>query len=152
MELEISIIQLVTFSIAILGAVLGLINTWYNFDRTRVKLKVLPAHAIPVGGVDDRFRFCVQITNLSSFPLTISDAGVFFKGTEDRGSIINPVFADGGNWPKTLEPRTSISVYSQIPEAPLGHKIKCAYAITQCGEISTGTSGALKQIANEQQS
>ena len=152
MELEMTIIQIVTFSIAVLGAVLGIINTWYNLDKNRVKLKVTPAHAIPVGGIDERLKFCVQITNLSSFPLTISDAGVFFTGTNSRGSIINPVFSDGGNWPKKLEPRTSVSVYSQIPEAPAGHKIKCAYAITQCGEVCTGTSGALKQIAYEQRS
>ena len=151
-ELEITTIQMVTLSIAVLGAVLGIINTWYNLDKMRVKLKVTPAHAIPVGGIDERLKFCVQITNLSSFPLTISDAGVFFKGTNNRGSIVNPVFSDGGNWPKKLEPRTSVSVYSQIPEAPVGHKIKCAYAITQCGEVCTGTSGALKQIANERQS
>ncbi|MDP8204970.1 MAG: hypothetical protein P9L95_10610 [Candidatus Tenebribacter mawsonii] len=145
-----AIIQIVTFSIAVLGAVLGIINTWYNLDKNRVKLKVTPAYAIPVEDIDQRLKFCVQITNLSSFPLTISDAGVFFTGTDSRGSIISPVFSDGGNWPKKLEPRTSVSVYSQIPETPAGHKIKCAYAITQCGEVCIGTSGALKQIANEQ--
>ncbi len=152
MELEITIIQMVKLSIAVLGAVLGIINTWYNLDKARVKLKVTLAHAIPVGGVDERLKFCVQITNLSAFPLTISEAGVFFKGTDSKGSIVNPVFANGGDWPKKLEPRTSVSVYSQIPEAPVGHKIKCAYAITQCGEVCTGTSGALKQIANKQKS
>jgi len=150
MELKMTVIQIVTFSIAVLGAVLGIINTWHNLDKTRVKLKVTPAHAIPFGNVDKNLKFCIQITNLSSFPLTISDAGVFFTGTKSRGSIINPVFSDGGNWPKRLEPRTSVSVYSEIPEAPAGHKIKCAYAITQCGEVCTGTSGALNQIANKQ--
>lgn len=152
MEQEITNIQVVTMAIAVLGAVLGIINTWYNLDKSRVKLKVTPAHAIPFGAVDPKLKFCVQITNLSSFPVTISDAGVFFRGTKSRGAIVNPVFSEGGDWPKRLEPRSSISVYSQIPDAPTGHKIKCAYAMTQCGVVVTGKSGALKQIANEQKS
>jgi len=73
--------QAVTLAIAVLGAILGIINTWHNLDKRRVKLKVTPAHAIPVGGMDPRLQFCIEITNLSEFPLTISDAGVFFKGT-----------------------------------------------------------------------
>lgn len=148
--MELTTIELITFSIAVLGAVLGVVNTLHNLDKSRVKLKVVPAYVIPVGGMDERLRFSIQITNLSSFPLTISDAGVFFNGTDSRGSIINPVFSNGGNWPKKLEPRTSVSVFSYIPEAPKGHKIKCAYAFTQCGEVCTGNSKALKQIANEQ--
>lgn len=148
--LEVPVMQIVTFGIAVLGAVLGIINTWHSLDKARVKLKVIPAHAIPVGGVDSRLRFCIQITNLSLFPVTISDAGVFYNGTKSRGAIVNPIFPEGGNWPKRLESRSSISVYSQIPVAPLGHKIKCAYATTQCGVVATGISGALKQIASGQ--
>ena len=147
--MDASALEIITFSIAVLGAALGVINTLHNLDKSRVKLKVTPVHAIPVGGMDESLRFGIQITNLSSFPLTISDAGVFFTGTKSRGSIIDPVFSDGGGWPKKLEPRTSVSVYSQTPEAPSGHKIKCAYAFTECGEVCTGNSKALKQISNE---
>jgi hypothetical protein len=74
MEQEITNMQVVTMAIAVLGAVLGIINTWYNLDKSRVKLKVTPAHAIPFGAVDPKLKFCVQITNLSFFPVTISDA------------------------------------------------------------------------------
>lgn len=149
MEQEITNIQLITLAIAVLGAVLGIINTWHGLDRSRVKLKVLPAHAIPFGAADPRLKFCIEITNISAFAVTISDAGVFFKDTDNRGSIINPMFSDGGNWPRRLDPRSSITVYSQIPKSENGHKIKCAYAKTQCGVIATGNSAALKQIAKE---
>lgn len=142
-----SIIEAITLVIAILGAVLGIISTWHSFDSRRVKIKILPAHAIPFGNVNDSLRFCTQVTNLSSFPVTIDDAGVFYTDTDRRGAIVNPVFADGGGWPRRLEPRTSVTVYSRIPLAPEGHKIKSAYVSTQCGITVSGKSNALKQIA-----
>lgn len=144
------IIQAITFSIAVLGAVLGIINTWHNLDKSKVKLKVIPKHAIPVGSADPRINFCIEITNLSAFPLTISEAGFMFRGSEVRASLINQSFPDGSSWPKRLEPRTSATLYSQIPAPPAGSIIKCAYAMTQCGEVVTGTSVALKQIAANQ--
>jgi hypothetical protein len=141
---EITLFQAITLAIAAIGAVLGIINTWRSIDLSRVKLKVLPSHAIPYGAADPNLRFCVEVTNLSSFAVTIDDAGVFYHGT------INPVFADNGSWPRRLEPRASISIYSQLPYSRAGHKIKCAFARTQCGHTETGTSPALHQIANSQ--
>lgn len=144
-------IQIVTFGIAVLGAILGIINTWHNLNQRKVKLKLKPAHAIPVGGVDPNIQFCIEITNLSAFPVTIEEAGVLFKGTKDRGIIPHPIFTDHDNkWPRKLESRTSITVYSQLPSIGANHRIKCAYAKTQCGVIVKGTSPALKQISREQ--
>ena len=144
---DITVFQTITLAIAVLGAVLGLVNTWHSLDKSRVKLRIVPAHAIPYGAMDDRLRFCIEITNLSAFPVTVFEAGVFFYGTTERGAFIKPVFADGGQWPKRLEPRTSISLYHQIPEPRDGRRMKCAYARTQCGCTQTGVSPALKQIA-----
>lgn len=146
----ITLFQAITLGIALLGAVLGVINTWRSLSKSRIRLKVVPAYAIPVGAADRRLEFAIEITNLSAFAVTVYDAGVFFHGTKRRGAILNPVFSDGGQWPRRLEPRSSVSVYSQIPESPDGHRIRCAYAKTQCGHTQTGTSPALKQIANEQ--
>lgn len=140
-------IQGITLSIAVLGSVLGIINTWYALDRSRVKLKVLPAHAIPVGGVDPRLTFCVEVTNLSAFAVTVYDVGVLYQGTDKRGSLFQPLTIDGGTWPRRLEPRSSVTVYGQRPESSPGQRIKCAYAKTQCGFTKTGSSPALKQIA-----
>ena len=146
---NVTIFQIVTLSIAIIGAVLGLINTWFGLDRARLKLKVIPAHAIPLGSSDERLQFCIEIINLSIFPVTISEAGVFFYGTDRRGRIINPVFADGGRWPRKLESRESITVYSQVPDLENGERIRCAYAKTQCGCVKVGSSPALRQISRE---
>ena len=110
---------------------------------------MLPAHAIPVGGFDPRAKLSIEITNLSSFPVTVSEVGMLYKGTNKRGVIINPILLDGGSWPRRLEPRTSITICSQLPEVTES-KIKCSYAKTQCGVVVKGKSDALKQIANEQ--
>ncbi len=143
----ITLFQAITLVIATVGAILGIINTWRNVDQGRVKLKVVPAHAIPYGSVNPNLRFCIQVTNLSQFAVTIDEVGVFYNGTKKRGSIITPVLADGGAWPRRLEPRSSISIYSEIPQSIPGTKIKCAFASTQCGRIKTGKSPALRQIA-----
>lgn len=141
-------VQAVTLSVAVLGAVLGVINTWQGVDKSRVKLKVMPKGAIPVGGADPRLSFCIEVTNLSAFAVTVSDVGVFYHGTKDRGCIVHPFLIDGGPWPRRLEPRSSVTVYSQQPESGADRRIKCAYARTDCGSTRTGNSPVLKHIAN----
>lgn len=145
---DISTFQAMTLAIAAIGAVLGVINTWCAVDQNRVKLRVVPAHAIPYGGAPANIRFCVQVTNLSQVAITVDDVGFLFHGTNKHSSIVSPVFADHGPWPRRLEPRSSVTIYSELPRASGGHKIKCAFARTQCGRIKTGSSPALRQIAN----
>ena len=140
-----TIIQAITLAVAVLGAVLGIINTWHQLDQTRVKLKVVPAIAF-FGPVDTGMRFSVEVTNLSAFAVTVDDVGFFYHGTRDRAQIVHPFLADRGPWPRRLEPRSSVSVYSEIPSNP-GRRIRCAYAKTQCGHTCEGTSPALEQIA-----
>ena len=144
---SITLLQAITLSIAVLGAALGIINTWHGLDKSRVKLKVRPAHAIPVGGADPNLTFCVEVTNLSAFAITVCDVGVFYEGTDRRGSFAHPVLIDGGPWPRRLEPRSSVTIYGQTPESTPEHWVKTAYAKTECGVTKTGTSPALKQIA-----
>jgi hypothetical protein len=140
--------QAATLAIAAIGAVLGIINTWRAINQNRVRLKVVPAHAIPYGGAPQNIRFCVQVTNLSQVPVTVDDVGFFFHGTKSRASI-SPLFADHGAWPRRLEPRSSFTAYSELPRSSKGHQLKCAFARTQCGYTKTGNSPALRSIANE---
>lgn len=142
-----STVEPITLAIAVFGAVLGIINTWHNLDKTRVKLVVRPKHAIPIGAVDPNLTFCIEVTNLSSFAVTISEVGVLYYGTAARGAIIQPVLGDGGEWPRRLEPRSSVTVYAHNPAANSAHRIRCAYANTECGVTSRATSPALQQIA-----
>jgi hypothetical protein len=143
-----SITEAVTLSIAVLGAILGLLNTWQNFDKARVKLIVRPKHAIPYGAADPRITFCIEVTNLSSFPVTVSEVGVLYHRTSSRGAIIRPILADGGSWPRRLESRSSVTIYSQNPAEGSNHRIRCAYATTECGVTRRATTPALKQLAS----
>ena len=148
---DFTIIDGIILSIAVLGAVLGVLNTFRNFDRDRVKLKVIPKQAFPVGtSFDDRVRLCINVTNLSTFPLTITDVGILFRGTKERGVVIKPII-NGGEFPRKLEPRTSFTAYLH-PEAlheNKGHSIRCVYALTDCGVMVKGNSPALKQLSKE---
>jgi hypothetical protein len=144
-----TLVQGVTLAIAVLGAALGVINTWHGLNQTRVKLKVVPAHAIPVGAANPNLRFSIEITNVGAVPVTVCDVGVLYRGTNQRGSIVQPIILDGGQWPRRLEPRSSVTIYGQRPTSGQSQRIRCAYAKTQCGVTKTGTSGALKQIVRE---
>jgi len=142
-----TLMQMITFALAILGAVLGIMNTWRNFDKDRVKLKVVPGRAVVLGGYED-IELSISITNFSSFPVVITEVGVLYQGTKVRGAVPKPVILDGKEFPRKLEPRTSIStyMYSDILLKRDGHSVKSVYAITDCGIMIRGTSQALKQM------
>src|SRR5512146_501897 len=106
-----SIKDTVTFLVAALGAVLGVLNTWKAIDRDRPKLRVVPKHAIPLGGADPRLRMSIEIINLSTFPMTVDEVGVLYHGTNKRAPVLQPVLNDGGAWPRRLDPRSAVTAY-----------------------------------------
>ncbi|WP_208668022.1 hypothetical protein [Pseudomonas arsenicoxydans] len=136
----------VTLALALLGAVLGVINTWHALDKSRVKLRIRPKHAIPFGGTDARLNFCIEITNLSAFAVTVEEAGVALDSPDKRLAYTSPVLIDEGGWPRRLEPRTSVTIYGQAPSTN-GLRLKCTYATTSCGVTKEGTSPAFRQMA-----
>ena len=141
-------LQVATFAIASIGAVLGLINTWHNLDKKKLKLKVTPLQVISRS--KPHLTFGVQIVNLSDFPVTVSDAGALIKETGNCMCIRNPVFANGAighDWPQRIEPRSAITAYSMMLKPPQGYNYGLAYARTQCGVMVKGNSKALKEIA-----
>lgn len=142
--MQITLVQTITIAIALLGAVLGIINTWQSLSRSRLRIRVVPKQAIPVGGAPSNINFCIEITNFSEFAVSISGAGFLHRHTDARSAIISPVFSGGGNWPRRLEPRSSVTAYCEVPLE--SHKIKTAYAETECGHLKTGSTPALKKI------
>jgi len=142
----------VTLALASVGAVLGVINTWKSLDRDRPKLRLTPAQAFVVGPRSTSEKFlCFDVTNLSSFPLTITEVGVLYRWTRKRGAIVLPIIRDGGEFPRKLEPRTSFSAYA-APGALANreHTVRCAYVKTACGLLVRGTSQAMKQLIREE--
>ena len=141
-----------TLSCAVIGAVLGILNTWNGLNQRRVKLKVLPKVAYPINhtGEFGRKMGCIEVTNLSAFAFTISDVGFTINGDprkKKRAAIIRPILHDGGAWPRRLDPRSSVTVYFDLSR--LAKEIHKAYAITDCGEVAYGESPALKSLKTQ---
>jgi len=127
------------------GTILGIINTWRNFLLDRTKIKVVPIWL--VGSEDERAGMSIEITNLSVFPVTISQIGF----TDKRGRHDMPVsegFIVGrGRLPERMEPRTFIAALASLAtcESDGFLKIDRAYADTACGRRFTGTSSHLRK-------
>jgi hypothetical protein len=137
-----------TISAAAVGAVLGIMNTWNSMSLRRVRLRVSPAHAIAPHFDGD--MFVIEVTNLSAFPVTISEVG--FSRRADKGrraAVAMPMVTDGKAWPRRLEAREAVTLLVPVDNlygerAAFGR----AYAHTACGEFRYGTSPALKQLSD----
>jgi hypothetical protein len=138
----------ISLGVAVCGLTLGIINFLKSWDKDRIKIKVTPQHAIPVGSADPSIVCSIEILNLSSFPITISQVGFLYFGTKDKGMITNIVTFDQGKFPRRLESRESFSVYVDAePFFGSGKKVKSVYAATSCGIVQKGNSKALKQLS-----
>jgi hypothetical protein len=146
-----STFNIITLAIALVGAILGIINTLLSINRHRVKIKVTPKVAYLVGQIVKTKCLAIEILNLSDFPVTISQVGILYRGTKDRGDIVLPNMPDGGSFPRRLESRASFTVYSN-PEVILENNfanVYCAYAETDCKVLAKGRSPALKELVKK---
>jgi hypothetical protein len=106
-------------------------------NQRRVKLKVVPKTAYPVGhgGECAPEMGCIEVTNLSAFPVNVREAG-FTDGDprmKTRAVILQPFVGDGGSLPRRLESRASVSLYFHWEG--LKRNIKTAYVLTDCGNV-----------------
>jgi hypothetical protein len=147
--LEITLIDGITLGIALFGVALGALNTWQEYHRDRVRLRVVPKVALPIGPVlGGSPTLCIDITNLSSFPVTISEVGLRYRGSKKRGTLTSPILFDQGGFPRRLEPRSTFTVFfhpSSLVDGTL-QNARTAYAETDCGEIVEGSSLILDKL------
>jgi len=161
-------LQLATLATAILGAVLGIINTWHQLSKDKVRLRVVPKMAFMTGPAEvmigdrphsmaEEFRrrgtprrLCVEVINLSAFPVTISGVG-FGKTAQGRYALTRPDVTPGKSWPTRLEPREAVTVFAGINEdlAPSLMSEPVAYAKTDCGVTQYGNSPILTAYVAE---
>jgi len=145
----------VTLGIALVGVVLGIINTIHSLNRDRIILRVIPVRVL-TPGLSLREDLGVQIINLSYIPVVVSVVGFslskrsFFpsKGKKDkRIPFINPVVLEGGAFPRVLNPGflMTILVPEQILKSEKFKSVKFAYARTSCGLIFKGNNRVLMQ-------
>ncbi|HEX9751432.1 MAG TPA: hypothetical protein VGB22_09145 [candidate division Zixibacteria bacterium] len=133
------------------GAVLGVINIWHQIRRGKVRLRVTPTHAMGVGGLEDSpINFCIEVLNLSEFPVVVEDVGLRVS----RRTIATFRLEEGldypGKLPQRLEPHTSYKKCVSVTSVTTDwQKVRTAYARTQCGVLVTGFSPALKQLIRQ---
>lgn len=133
-----------TIGAAVLGAGLGIMNTWNTMSARRVRLKVLPAHAVVPSG---DLLFSIEVINLSTFPVTVKEVGFALTGDPGRGAVTYPILPDGEPWPRRLEAREAVTVLcNPLASFPTGTRIGKAYARLTSGEERRGSSPALRQL------
>lgn len=145
----VNIFGVITFATAVVGAVLGIINTIYNINKDRIKLRVRPVFAYTVGASQLKSKYIgVEIINISSFPVSINEAGFTLKGSKQRAVILNPLTHKGEvPLPYKLPSREKITLYADYDsfiQDP--YFVRCAYCETSCGITAKGKSKAIKDI------
>lgn len=146
--------ELITLSIAVVGAVLGLINTWHNLSQRKLRLRVTPSYAIGFNQGPNPPTFAIEVLNTSSFAVTITEVGFLLgkaRGRLPRRGMVHPYVIDGGPWPRRLESREAVTVYCYPDSLQLSPNsgIGKAYARTACDEITKGDSRALAQLRRD---
>jgi hypothetical protein len=135
----------ITFGIACVGAVLGVINTWRTFDRDRIRLRVGPGNWLNEFGESG---LMIEVTNLSYFPVTVAEAGFGMRRWKD-GRFLLPVlqYSKGcEGLPHRMEPRTAMTILFR-PGADNDSRfagVHSAFVRTACGQIFRGSSPALR--------
>lgn len=131
-------LQLVTLAIAIVGAVLGVLNTWRAFSQDRVRLVIKPVYATLVPSGEECLS--ISIRNLSTFAITVTHIGFTMQGT-DRHLQLLPLFLQpAGQLPVRLEPRTAFTAFAApgaTEVAGMGRADK-VYVSTACGQRMLG--------------
>lgn len=137
-----------TLAIAVLGAVLGVLNTWSSISQRQLHLRVTPAHAFATSGAQG---FAIEVVNLNAFAVTVTEVGFILGRSRSKRPrrlyVADPLIIDHRPWPRRLEPREAVSVYfDPDPFKANRRQLGKAYALISCGEIVRGDSGAARQL------
>ncbi len=154
----------ITLAIALLGAVLGVINLWLSWRRERLCLKVIPKMFIGVssetGEADPGFYFttskgeqlpkylCIDVIN-KGIATTVTEVG-FLLRTSERLVITHQFPPYRVHIPFRLEAHSSVTIYADALKQggfPELAKCKCAYAKVASGKRFTGRGRVLEELA-----
>lgn len=137
MGIDSGVMQAVTLAIAVLGAVLGVLNAWRNWVHDRLRVRVDVSTAMGIGGTP---AIRINIRNLSRFDVTITHIGLHCIGRKRHMQLWQPMFARGEALPVRLESRASSTVVQALAAMPEEDwlTIECVYVTTACGNEVTG--------------
>jgi hypothetical protein len=129
----VDLIEPVTFGLAVLGSVLGVINTMHSLWKDRVRLKVALRGWV---GPNAETGMCVEVVNLSSFEITISELSVPL-GWLSKEKYVAP--HQGGYLSERLQPRAAHTFVFRAgalehPGCPKHGRFR---VITACGVMKT---------------
>lgn len=140
-------LQVFTLTIAVVGAALGVLNTWRAFSQDSLRLRLNASFGIGGNGTH-----CILLTmvNLSTFQVTVVRVGFDRLDGDTHMQIPQPFFTQRESLPLRLEPRTSSTV--MVPLGTLENdqisQIKHAYVHTACGRKVLSRGTVFRQIAN----
>jgi hypothetical protein len=135
----------ITLSIAVLGAALGLLNTWNAISVRRVRLVVKTTVVYRLDDLDSPNKLGIEVINLSAFAVTVLEVGFLLSGTTKRASETLPEVIDGKAWPRRLEAREAVSTFLGQPN-DRRFAVRAAYARLASGEIITGKGRVIRQL------
>lgn len=137
--------------IAVIGAVLGCLNTWMVFQRDRVRLKVIPKSYVTTAGA---YGLCVDVVNLGALPVTVISVEFTLAGAGGKRLHIKPDPAIGSGLPQRMEPRTAWTAYCHpgVELRPEFAIVRHAVVVTACGRQFHGHSPALASVVRAAQS
>jgi hypothetical protein len=131
-----------TFGVAVIGATLGVLNTWRGILKDRSKIRVTPQAWFTDDGESG---LCIEAINLSAFDLTITQVGLAV-GRKKR--LAFPFYSIGDKTPILVKPRARACFYVKpgcMHNLDL-RNVKGAVVITACGQLFRGDSRALKSL------
>ena len=134
-------VAVITLSIAILGAALGVLNFWRSVVRDSYRVKVIPKFWTS----EASNGICIEVINLGNFDITIIEVGIQLRN--DTRLAVHSCYTNTKRLPERLEARTSLTVYAApgTEDDPRLAGGLYAYAKTSCGKRFKGRSGFLKQ-------
>lgn len=142
-------LQGTTLGVAVLGAVLGVLNTWRMFRQDRVRLRVEPQ----IAAIRNRsLRLCVEVTNLSNFEVTIAQVAFLLHGRKVRVAVgCEALGVSHGGQEARLSPRASHTFFvpaSAAEDDDLA-SLSAVQVRTACGHFAKASNGALRwYVAN----
>lgn len=94
----------------------------------------------------DPYSIGAKVTNLSDFPVIVSEIGFFIKGSTKRIVFAEPFVANDKGFPTKVEPSESITYTLKPDEISVfcqGKKIRSMFVKTDCGFVISASNNAL---------
>ncbi|MCC6865448.1 MAG: hypothetical protein IT280_04745 [Ignavibacteria bacterium] len=134
--------EYLTFGLSITGAVLGIINYFYSWNRDKVRLIIKPKwyYAYPTE------HFSVEVINISTFDIYVSEIS-FYVGQNQKLMDMTNLHI----FPIQLKPRENRSVVfdSEFHKMPEVSRLKYIQIFTSCNEKFKLKGKIIKKLKNQ---